>query len=398
MNYLALISDIDFSGFDAWWNSCSPSISTVPSLVKAAPSRNDDDHLSIAEWKFNVKSRIYALATADDVAAGWHLIDKNLKICRADMFQLFIPLFKAMLVDYNKISNLLGKSKHGIPLSNRQLNLGIISLLQLSYWYKKCSVYPNFSLKEKEVIEKLIGFMKAFNQNRTDLETNLEKLRNNIDDCVSELMFAGLASDSKTNISFNEENDFLVMEIPCEVKTVHDDIIIGRDVQGNAVPMSNKEDFGQLSLKTEMLEQILRNKFKKDIRDAIYQGGKIIFINASYSTVAHDLASLDFNNNVDGNEKFARLLDQSVMFVRSNSCLNYLPVIVHVDSPAYESDRFRWYHTSFSFKVPVMVEKGGKITLNESEYDAYNLEKSLTVDDSLFNKYPLGKNYNSSRT
>lgn len=392
-----MIHDIDFSGFDRWWNSYSPSISTSPTTIQATPLREDDDHLTIAGWKFNVKSRSYALATSDDVIDGWYLIDKSLKTCKTDIFHLFVPLFMAMLIDYNKISNLLGKSKRGIPLSNRQLNLGIISLLQLSYWYKICSVYPNFSLKEKEVRVKLIGFVKAFYQSKADLKMNLEKLRNDIDDCVSELMFAGLASNSKTNVSFNEKNDLLIEDIPCEAKTIHDDIITSRDVRGDVILMSKKEDFGQLSLRAEMMEQILRSKYRKDIRDAINQGSKIIFINSSYSTVLHDMASLDFNNGVEGNEKFANSLDQSIIFIGINSLVKSLPVIIYVGSPAYESDRFRWYHTSFSFRVPVMIEKDGKITLNESEYDAFNLEASLTVDNSRFNKHPLRKTNNASK-
>lgn len=385
LNYLYLIHDIDFSEFDRWWNFNSPSISSLPSLAQATPIREDDDHLTIAGWKFDIKSRIYRFANTDEVIAGWDLIDKRLKICKTNSFQLFVPLFKAMLIDYNKINNLSGKSRRDIPLSNRQLNLGIISLLQLSYWYKVCSVYPTFSLKEKEVIDKLVGFVKTFNQNRTDLETILEKLRNDIDDCVSELMFAGLASISKPNISFSKKNDFIIEGIPCEVKTVHDDIIIDR----GAIIMSKKEDFGQLALRTGMMEQILRNKYKKDIKDAVNQGGKIILINGSYSTVLHDMLSLEFNNDVDGNAKFDMLLDQSIISVRINSQVDSLPVIIYVSSPAYELNGFRWYHTSFSFRVPVVVGKNGKDHLNESEYNAFNLEKSLSIDDSWFKKYPL---------
>jgi hypothetical protein len=63
-------------------------------------------------------------------------------------------------------------------------------------------------------------------------------------------------------LSFDGIHDFSINDIPCEVKTIHDQTIITKDDDGKAVIGSKKEEFGELSLKSEMVEQIMRKKYK----------------------------------------------------------------------------------------------------------------------------------------
>jgi hypothetical protein len=239
MIYHSLIPGIDFSEFDAWWKSFTPSIEYKPTYIQADIVYLSEDYISIAGWKVNVKSNIVEFANA---------------------------IFKSMLIDYNKIMNLSGESISCIPMSIRPLNFGIISLLQLAYWYNKCSVCSTFLFKEIELRGKLTGFIKAFNESSDNLESKLERMRNDIDDCVSELIFATLALDSGAGLSFKDTHDFLINDIPCEVKTVHDEIIILEDEAGKLVPASKKEGFGVLSLKRETTEQLMRKKYRKNMR------------------------------------------------------------------------------------------------------------------------------------
>ena len=116
------------------------------------------------------------------------------------------------------------------------------------------------------------------------------------------------------------------------------------------------------------------------------KGGKIIFINASFSTVAHDVAAIDYNNNIDGNKKFNQLLQNAVQNVRASSSDN-LPVVVSVGSLAIEQQV--WYQTYYSFYVPIVITKDGKTMLDESRYTDYNITNSIDVDDVRFKKYPL---------
>ena len=121
------------------------------------------------------------------VINGWRLIDRNLKRLNSSIFELFVPISRSMLIDYNSAMALsCNLSIPSIPIS-QIVNLGIISLLQLAYWYHKCSATSTFNLKEDELREKLTGFVKAFNESSNDVTNKLKKIINDMDDCVSEL-------------------------------------------------------------------------------------------------------------------------------------------------------------------------------------------------------------------
>lgn len=384
-----LLSGIDFSGFEVWWKSSNPSTMYQVAQAQAIPAYIDDCHVSIFGWKINVKSRIFESANSKEVINGWNSIDKNLKILGSSIFELFVPISRSMLIDYNSIMAFSGNpSIPSIPTSTA-INFGIISLLQLAYWYNKCSNSSStFGLKEIELREILTGFIKAFNQSSNDLISKLEKIRNDIDDCVSELMFAGLAVNSGKPLSFDGIRDFSINDIPCEVKTIHDQMIITKNDGGKTVIGSKKEEFGELSLKSKLVEQVMRRKYRSDIKKAVKQGGKIIFINASFSTVAHDVAAIDYNNNIDGNKKFNQLLQNALQNVQAISS-NSLPVIVSVDSVAFfQQQSFVWYQTYYSFYVPIIIAKDGKVMLDENRYTDYNITNSIDVNDVKFKKYP----------
>jgi hypothetical protein len=107
---MPFLIDIDFADFDAWWISTIPSIFSEPNTTQTALVYYDDDYISIAGWRFNVKSRIHRLAVTKDVIDGWDLIDRNLKIVGRSILQLYRLFFKIMLMDYNRIKNLSSQS------------------------------------------------------------------------------------------------------------------------------------------------------------------------------------------------------------------------------------------------------------------------------------------------
>ena len=100
------------------------------------------------------------------------------------------------------------------------------------------------------------------------------------------------------------------------------------------------------------------------------------------------MAAIDYNNNIDGNKKFNQLLQNAFKNVQANSS-NGLPVIVSVDSVAFfQQQSFVWYQTYYSFYVPMIIAKDGKVTLDESRYTDYNITNSLDVNGVKFKKYP----------
>lgn len=135
----------------------NPLIPYQVTLAQAIPVYIDDYHVSIFGWKINVKSRIFEYANSKEIINGWTLIDKNLKILGSSILGLFLPISRSMLIDYNSILPFFGKSSiPSIPTSTA-INSGIISLLQLAYWYSKCSTSSStFGLKEIELLEDLL--------------------------------------------------------------------------------------------------------------------------------------------------------------------------------------------------------------------------------------------------
>ena len=128
--FQVLLYGIDFSGFDVWWKSANPSITYQVSQTQSIPVYIDDCHGSIFGWKINVKSRIFEYADSKEVINGWNLIDKNLKILGSSIFELFVPISRSMLIDYNSIMAFSGNpSIPSIPTSTA-INFGIVSLLQ----------------------------------------------------------------------------------------------------------------------------------------------------------------------------------------------------------------------------------------------------------------------------
>ena len=98
-----LLSGIDFSEFDLWWKSTNPSITYQVTQVQSIPVYIDDCQVSIFGWKINVKSRIFEYANSKEVINDWNLIDKNLKKLGSSIFELFVPISKSILIDYNSI-------------------------------------------------------------------------------------------------------------------------------------------------------------------------------------------------------------------------------------------------------------------------------------------------------
>ena len=147
------------------------------------------------------------------------------------------------LISSKKFNN--SKFYSNIPSSSvKSFNFAIISLIRLFYWYYKIAGLSSFHIREKDILEKLFGFIKRLKENKDiDIELQLERLRDDIDDCVSELMFVGLILNFNMRVSFKDKTDFMLENVPCEVKTIHDEIVVKQDQKDNIVIMSKKRRF-----------------------------------------------------------------------------------------------------------------------------------------------------------
>jgi hypothetical protein len=98
---MTFLKDIDFVEFDTWWITNSPSLFYEPTSMQNTLVQHDNEHLSIAGWKFNIKARIHRLANTNDVINGWNLIDKNLNIVGKNIAHIFFRLISVLLLYCN---------------------------------------------------------------------------------------------------------------------------------------------------------------------------------------------------------------------------------------------------------------------------------------------------------
>ena len=196
--------------------------------------------------KIKVKSHVYSKANSYGVQKGMILISKKLEEKGVNFINLLTPIFQTLIIDFNKFQKINNsKFYSNIPsLSVKSFNFAIISLIRLFYWYYKIAGLSSFHIREKDILEKLFGFIKRLKENNDiDIELQLERLRDDIDDCVSELMFVGLILNFNMRVSFKDKTDFMLENVPCEVKTIHDEIVVKQDQKDNIVIMSKKRRF-----------------------------------------------------------------------------------------------------------------------------------------------------------
>jgi hypothetical protein len=170
-----------------------------------------------------------------------------------------------------------------------QVDFTVLGLLRLCYWYYNCSSIETFHIKENEIREKIRGaLLMVENSSEAELQDKLDIFRTAIDCCSSEVMFASLATKVGRQVSFDGVHDLVINDIPAEVKTIHNKIILKMDNEGNHYVMAKGEKFGEISLKPEIVEEVARKKWGDHIGKAICQGGLIIFVNATFSSVLQD--------------------------------------------------------------------------------------------------------------
>ena len=88
--------DVDLSDFKSWL--ISHVLTLNPTYPQIQPVRFDNELISIAGWKINVRARIYETATTDVVIHGWNMILQFLNEQDAQTLLTFV--FRSLVMDY----------------------------------------------------------------------------------------------------------------------------------------------------------------------------------------------------------------------------------------------------------------------------------------------------------
>jgi len=149
-------------------------------------------------------------------------------------------------------------------------------------------------------------------------------------------------------VSFDGKHDLTIGGIPAEVKTIHDKITIRPSNQENLILQirapTNKASSNK---KQELIKEVLRGKWADHIEKAIEQGGRIVFINSTFTSVSQDLNALELIGK--GCATFHNLLERSIRLAETPE-KSHLPIIIAVGAMYYS------YHQSYyMFSAPVKL-------------------------------------------
>lgn len=274
------------------------------------PCAIDSEHLAIGGWKLNVVSLIDSKTSSEFVVEGWKSLEKLIPLKR-----LMIPFLYSTVIHY---------ARFGVaPIEPHWT-----SLLRLCFWYQKCLEINdrNFHYKQSEikraVLKPLSNTEKALAKAK-DFLSAMEQLNKTITSYTSELEFPSLAYEQSYAVSFSKENDFVIDDLPVEVKSVRSHITIEHQESGIPNLKIHGQVFGEKVNPSDELGNFIKSrKVWRHICEGYCQNGKIIFLDATY-TFASILLYLLSTNKVD--LSFCGALKVAVKVAREKQ---YLPVVV----------------------------------------------------------------------
>ena len=285
----------------------------VPNIV-------DSELVSIGGWKINVVSTIDSKATAQKVAKSWDLLREILPIDR-----LLIPFLYSNGIYYA----LFQYSAAQPPW---------VDLLRLSYWYQECvELEPqSFCFKQTEIRRQIKKPLKnteeTLEAHGRNFPSSMEQLRGRISSYASELCMASLANRCGRVVSFHKEHDFLLAELPCEIKSLYSYPTIERQHNKIAkmdVPGQVLGD--KVNPFVEFWKFVFSKKALEKMNEAYKQGGKIIFLDITH-TFASFFLYMMFNNEAY-DLTFCKALDNAVNITGNK---DKLPILATCSITSYE--------------------------------------------------------------
>ena len=178
----------------------------------------------------------------------------------------------------------------------------------------------------------------------------------------SELIFAGLCNDAGYSVKFDTPNgqhdyDFIVNEIPCQVKTI---LSTEKNIEEYTMKVNNRiaelhagKKINEEEVKKEILNLLRENH--KDIKKAMQQGGRIICVNGTPTYAGFLLNQWASDNKVD--LVIRSTLQSSINLLHEEKSINllkderkFLPLIF--GAAAID---FNYRFSTMGFKIPISL-------------------------------------------
>jgi hypothetical protein len=300
------------------------------------PRAINTELVAIGGWKLNVVSLIHAKSNSEIIVNGWKSLETLVPMDR-----LLIPFLYIAAVDYLRFR-----------FSN--IEPSWTGLLRFSYWYERCLNLNdnNFQYKQTEIKRKILKPLrnaeKAINNKGRNFIPAMEQLRKEIASYTSELQFAVLASDCGKKVTFLKKHDFILDLYPSEVKSMYSRWELERNKGKTKFKIYGQILGKKVDPYKEFSNFIFSRKTLGHIQKAYNQGGKLIFLNVTYTFASHLMYLMYLLSKEKGTTfSFYKALDNAINIHKKNK--EKLPVIVVSSNSSYE-------HQILSFVVPMPLE------------------------------------------
>jgi hypothetical protein len=179
----------------------------------------------------------------------------------------------------------------------------------------------------------------------------------------SELIFAGLCNDAGYSVKFDtpdsqHDYDFIVNEIPCQVKTI---LSTEKNIEEYTMKVNNMiaelragKKINEEEVKKEILNLLHENR--EDIKKAMQQGGRIICVNGTHTYAGFLLNQLASDNKIDF--VIQGTLQKSINLLHEENTIGLLKVIF---GAAAIDINYRF--STMGFKIPLSLTlEGSKLS------------------------------------
>jgi hypothetical protein len=173
------------------------------------PIEISDNIIEIAGWQINTIGTIYEKASPKEIIRNFDNTCKDLRITFKNFFEPFV------LIDINNY-----KRRGDVDL-NVLSEPCLLLYLRFCYWYGECIKDHNIEPKRKEIKNKIMpkNLLVKYIKN-TEINDTVKGWYRETVNVIYELMSAGLSYHNGQEISFSSNHDFILNEIPVEVKTL----------------------------------------------------------------------------------------------------------------------------------------------------------------------------------
>ena len=284
--------------------------------------RPEDDYvLQLAKWKIDVRSCIDQRARTDIVLKGWQSLGGSLPFEKAPLDRFIWPFLYS---DYLDIS----RGNYHIP--------SFLDLIRLAYWHEICSRLPKFYYKQNEIRSHLRPLVanveKTISEHGKGFQKFMYELRRRIATAESELSHAGMINELGYSVSFHPRHDFIVNDIPCEVKSPVSRTTI-RKTQDQVKFEVAGQKMGPIDFPNEVADFIFSKKIYGHLYKASVQGGHILFLDVSRTFLGFVLSSFASLNNLTLTMQKAL---EDALKLAVDPTPSSVPVMIITRSPSYD--------------------------------------------------------------